>query len=132
MFRSPAFFHCTTITQQSIIILQSIEYIKWTYLWNLIYTSYLQHYNEAQLYLPPDLQPVKRSEGLFALAPKQNNWSLSSSFEVKVLHLAFSYQVHCREWGKESSVVSVEKLHKSFMALVHILILAVVSKYIFH
>lgn len=67
-----------------------------------------------------------------ALAPKQNNWSLSNPFEMKLLHLAFSYQLHCKEWGIESNVVSVEKLYKTFMALVHALILAAVSKYIFH
>lgn len=51
---------------------------------------------------------------------------------MELLYFAFSYQVNCKEYGKESSVVSVERLHKSFMALVHALILAVVSKYIFH
>lgn len=53
--------------------------------------------HEAWLYLPPNLQSVKLSEGLFASAPKQNNLSLSNPFEMLVLHLAFSYQVYCKE-----------------------------------
>lgn len=52
--------------------------------------------HEAWLYLLPNLQPVKLS-GLFASAPKQNNLSLSSPFEMSVLHLAFPYEVYCKE-----------------------------------
>lgn len=103
MFRSPAFFH-STITQQSIIILQSIEYAKWAYLWNLIYTSRSQHYMKRGFTSHQNCSQLNCQKDSTS-APKQSNFSVGNPFEMLVLHLAFSYQGYCKK-------IRQRKLHR--------------------